>query len=147
MKRENKAIIKALGDDIKLIKFFEACMETNWNTQKAYKLVNPQVTDKTAKLMGWTYMQKLKASNINLVLEAQGLGTNSYFKQLKEGLGATKMEVVAVGVYEERPDHKVRRAYHRAQGVMLGIEKKKDEVINDNRIQINVVKYGDNDPV
>lgn len=141
------AVGKALGNNIRLIEFFYACLQTNWNTKDAYKLLHPETTDKAAYVEGWEFMQRLKKCNLGLVMEAYGMGISKYLDKLKEGLDATRMEAIGNGLYEERPDYKVRRSYHKAQGELLGLEGKKVEETNvNNGIQIQIVKYDDKDP-
>jgi len=125
-------------------------MENNWDTQDAYHKViefigKPKVTDGTATVQGWHYLQRIKQKHLELYLEAKGLGVNKYLDKLKEGLEATKMEPVGDGKYDERPDHKARRGYHRALGEMHGVEGKNIEVdASTNNIQINIISYDEN---
>lgn len=124
------AITKLLNGDKELAIFFMKWIECDRNATKAYMELHPDIDYHSARTLASRLLTKV---DISMVLEALGLGTDRYFKQLDEGLSAEKKMVVRKfkkgELVEEidltQPDHKTRRLYHEPLGKMLGLEKDK----------------------
>lgn len=121
---------EALGGDRELVLFFLAWIKHKRNATKAYLEINPNVTRESAAVLGG---KKVKQIDISVIAESYGLGSDTYFKTLKDGLEANRkrMELTdrdengrPVYEYFEEPDHMARRKYHEALGNILGIEGK-----------------------
>lgn len=126
-------IIKDEFEDVKDAIFFLEWLKCGQNCTKAYKNLHPECTEPSCRVLGSRQLAKV---NKSLVLEAFGLGYEAYINQLKDGLNATKYIETSPNEREEVPDHKTRRAYHKVQGEILGIEKPL-KIENINPIQLN----------
>jgi hypothetical protein len=76
---------EALGHDQELVLFFLAWLKHGRNATEAYLELNPNVKRESAAVLGSAKLRNIK---IELVLEAYGLGAETYLQQLKAGLGA-----------------------------------------------------------
>lgn len=135
-----EVLAEALGGDLELVLFFMTWVSCGRNSTKAYLKLHPEVTPKSASVLGARQLAKV---SIPVILDAYGLGVDTYLNQLKEGLNATKRVDVAiiqdgevVKGAEEVPDHKVRQHYHQTLGKLLSFEK--PEVPNV-KIQFNAL--------
>lgn len=127
---DNKSLAileEALNHDQDLILFFLTWIKHNRNGTKAYQELHPNVSYASARVMGSQHVAQLAKLNISVILAAYDLDQESYFKQLKDGMEATKWNDFTG---ENVPDHKVRRAYHETLGKILGIEQEKAPTIN-----------------
>lgn len=109
-----------MGNDDEVTLFFIEWVSNGRNAQKAYKAIKPDVTIQSAAVMGHRMLSRV---NLALVLDSYGLGVDTYFKKLKEGLSATRLFGKNAVKFA---DYKTRRAYHETLGVLHGIEKPKD---------------------
>ena len=143
-------LMEAVGGDEDLALFFLAWLKHNRVAWKAYKEIRPKVTNGTARVMGAQYITRI---NKRAIIESyDGLGLGSYLKQLKDGLTATKKEILVIGSGDEKetliedvPDHKTRRAYHRALGEILEMENVPTITVQQNNLQQNNVAALSND--
>lgn len=135
-------LLKALGDDEKLTLFFMTWVKHKRNATKAYQELHPGVSIEVAGVLGARRLGKVRETGgLTLILDAYGLGADTYFEQLHQGLNATKIiDAVMVDDYgqvqetdAEVPDHKVRRLYHQVLGKLHRIEKEE----NTNIVQVN----------
>lgn len=115
--------------------FFIAWLSEGRNATKAYLKLHPEVTEKSAGVLGSRMLGKVRR---DVVMQSYGLDINAYMTQLNEGLNATKLADDGEGVVE-LPDHKVRRDYHKTLGQLLGIEGGDAGV----QVQVNVQKATD----
>ncbi|NTW30638.1 MAG: hypothetical protein HGA33_05135 [Candidatus Moranbacteria bacterium] len=138
-------LMEAVGGDEELALFFLAWLKHDHVAWKAYKEIRPNVTDQSARVMGSQFLARI---NKRAIVESyDGLGLGEYLRQLKEGLLATKVSYErvknAAGDEEieimEAPDHKTRRAYHRALGEILEMENVPTISISQNNLQQNNV--------
>lgn len=123
-------IAKLIGD-IKLAMFFLEWIRCDRNATRAYQNLNPHVTDGSAKVLGNLTLSKIPVMEI---LSTFDLGVERYFRELDEGLKATKLygkDAI------EHPDYSSRRKYHEALGQILGVESKGVTVQNN---QFNFAK-------
>lgn len=123
--------LEAVIGDNEVTLFFLAWIKNNRNAKAAYQELHPTVDEGSAKTLGSRMLSKVDRS---LVLAAYGLDINAYMTQLKDGMGATRLEDDGEGIVE-RPDHKTRREYHKALGQIMGVEGK-----DVNNITVNVNK-------
>lgn len=107
---------KALGGDLDLVTFFVAWIKNGRNASKAYKELNPHVSDVSARTLGGRQLAKVDKREI---MRAYGLDEDVYFTQLREGIKATTPDQ---GTGEVLPDHKTRKGYHDKLGKLIGIE-------------------------
>lgn len=98
------------NNDQKLALFFVTWLQCGLNATQAYLEINPQVSRHSASTLGARMLAKV---GIPEILSAYGLGYETYFQQLKNGLTA---EVNGT------PDNRTRRQYHHVLGVILGFE-------------------------
>lgn len=135
---EKKALVEAVGGDIDLAVFFSNWLKCDRDSSKAYRMMHPNVTKGSARVLGCRMLQKV---NPSAILESYGLGINEYMEQLKEGLNAEKM--ISIGAGDDAsfipiPDHKTRRHYHRALGELHKLEGQSQPiVVNQNNLQQN----------
>ncbi|NTW29803.1 MAG: hypothetical protein HGA33_00820 [Candidatus Moranbacteria bacterium] len=137
-------LMEAVGGDEELALFFLAWLKHDRVAWKAYKEIRPKVTEGSARVMGGQFLARI---NRRAIIESyDGLGLGPYLQQLKDGLTATKKEVLTIGFGEDKevevfdvPDHKTRRAYHRALGEILEMENVPTISINQNNLQQNNV--------
>lgn len=104
--------------DMDLPLFFNEWLKNGRNATQAYKMINPHVSDESARTLG---SRKLAKVDKTAILSAYGLTFDKYFEKLKEGMDA-KARNEATGEMED--DFKTRRIYHRILGELLGLEKK-----------------------
>lgn len=107
---------KALGGDLDLVTFFVSWLKNGRNATKAYKELNPHVTDHSARILGSRQLAKVDKREI---MRAYGLDEDLYYKQLVDGTLAEKVDPTTG---EKLPDHKTREPYHKRLGTILGIE-------------------------
>lgn len=110
--------LEAIIGDTEVTLFFLAWVKNNRNAKAAYLELNPHVDDASAKTLGSRMLSRVDRS---LVLGTYGLDIKAYMDQLQEGIAATRLEDDGEGIVE-RPDHRVRREYHKALGQLIGVE-------------------------
>lgn len=131
---DTRELAKIMDGDMELAIFFMSWLRKGMNATAAYEELHPDVTHGSAMVLGHRWLSRV---NLQDIMEAYGLGHESYFQQMFEGLRANKNAVLRK--YDRKtgeliqeldlsgPDHKTRRYYHEAQGKILGIEKDKQE--------------------
>lgn len=130
-------ILQACNNNEEVAQFFLLWLKNGRDASKAYSALHPNITNGSAKTGGWRLLTQVDRS---LVAQAYGLGYDEYFKQLKEGLNAEKLQSINFEIHKVA-DHKTRRDYHKALGEIIGTEKK--EVAGGTAIQVNVGKAVD----
>lgn len=90
-------------------KFVESYIENNGNAGKAYKSINPNVTEDSAKELGKRMLKKVDIS-ISEILDKVGLSNPEVIKILKDGLTATRLSGTGEN-REEILDHTVISKY------------------------------------
>jgi len=128
-------VMEACGNDEKVAAFFLLWLQNGRRADLAYIGVNPNVTKRSAETLGSRMLSRVERS---VVAQAYGLGYDEYFKQLKEGLKATRLQSINFETHEV-DDHKTRRDYHKALGEIIGMEKPNGGGGN-TAIQVNVGK-------
>ncbi len=137
-----RKLTELLGNDDDLAQFFLEWLTNGRNAKRAYLKLHPEVSPRSAEVLGSKILRKIEVGD---VLAAFGLNSESYFKQLKEGMAAKtggilrKFDKFGNVVQEldlRRPDHKVRRLYHEPLGQMLGYENKKGDFIQQLNIAV-----------
>jgi len=111
------ALEKAFDNDLDNVLFFVSWVKNGRNATKAYLELNPNVDPASAQVMGSRRLAKIP---VGAVMKCYGLGLEEYFDQLKEGLGAMKLEDLSG---EKVPDHATRKGYHDKLGKLLGMER------------------------
>lgn len=125
-------IMEACNNDEHTAQFFLIWLQNGRSATDAYLSLHPGITRESAATLGSRELRKVERG---AVMEAYGLGFDSYMNQLAAGLQATKI----VGLQgDEVEDHKTRREYHKAQGEILGIERPAGG--GNTAIQVNVGK-------
>lgn len=107
--------------DPELLLFFNTYIKHNRNATKAYLELHPHVKESSASVIGSHVLARI---NKKALLYAYGLNEDFYLTQLQGGAEATKLEEDGEGGIVERPDHSVRRSYHKVLGELLGVETK-----------------------
>jgi hypothetical protein len=117
---DNKAgeLVKIFNNNLDLMLFFITWLKNGLNASKAYKKLHPEVTDHSARTLGSRELAKVDKTAI---MQSYGLDVETYFRQLKEGLKAIRLDAAG----QVFPDHKTRRAYHEVLGKLLNIEEEK----------------------
>lgn len=139
-----RELIDLLGgkDKTELAMFFMEWLNNGMNAKNAYLKFHPNITDRSAMVLG---SRELRKVDIPLILEALDMGTSSYFEQLKAGLNAGKTFIlkkydkngkIVKELSSHQPDHKTRRLYHEAQGKMLGFETNSPTSLVQNNFNI-----------
>ena len=122
-----------MGGDDEVTLFFIEWVSNGRNAAKAYRAIKPDVTAQSAKVMGSRMLSRV---NLSLVLDSYGLGVDTYFKKLKEGLSATRLFGKNAIIHA---DYNARRSYHEVLGTMHGLENKKEQGITFNFNTIGTV--------
>jgi len=134
------------GDDIRVARFFLAYLEMHENATKAYKHLNPHVTDKAAGVLGSRMLARVRKSAL---FDSVNMGLQRYLATIDEGLEATAVELVEVGEGEttklSRPDWETRTVYHGKLGNLLGLERKEGSGVAIQVNQNNVANLSDDD--
>lgn len=128
-KKISTQLIKKFDGKERLLRFFLAWLEHGRNGVKAYQSLHPACTYSSAGAISSQMLSEITAIDRNIVLEAYGIGQDTYLKKLKEGLEA----VDALG----NPDHRTRHLYHKDLGEILNFRKDGGDVniqINNNKI-------------
>lgn len=120
-----QALEKAFEGDKDLVLFFLTWVKNGQNATKAYLELNPHVDPASARVLGSRVLARV---NMQSILDIYGLGLETYMQQLKDGLTAIKSDITG----QTYPDHKVRDAYHKRLGELLGIEKGGTAPIENN---------------
>lgn len=128
-------VLEACGNDEKVAAFFLLWLQNGRDASKAYLGINPNVTKRSAETLGSRMLSRVERS---VVAQAYGLGYDQYFKQLKAGLQAKRLQSINFETHEV-DDHKTRRDYHKALGEIIGMEKPNGNGGN-TAIQVNVGK-------
>lgn len=127
-----KELVKLTGDE-EVALFLSEWMANGRNGRRAYMKLHPGVDKNVAAVLASRMLNKV---NLLEIYELFGVGKESYFKILKNGLHATTKKPHLIDrddkgrpVYEyvAEPDFHAIRKFHEAQGIGLGIERKKDE--------------------
>lgn len=92
-------------------------LSNGFNATVAYKKLHPNISDASARVLG---SRKLAKVNISAILAAYGIEYSDFFKQMKDGLGATKWNEFTG---ERVPDHRTRLEYLKVMGKMLDLIK------------------------
>ncbi len=108
------AIDELVEGDKELPLFLAEWLKNGLNASVAYKILHPNVSDASARVLG---SKKLTKINISAILAGYDLGYSDYMSGLKEGLAATKLNEQTG---EKVPDYKVRLEFHRILGRLLG---------------------------
>ena len=136
-----KALEKAFDGDKDLLLFFLSWLKNGQNGVKAYQELNPDTDYASAAVLASRLLKKV---NVESILSVYGLDADAYFKQLKEGLEATRTISAISGKeanggtvdFIDVPDHKTRKDYHDKLGKLLGYEVASNSVLNvDARTQ------------
>jgi len=128
-------LITIFDGDTDLALFYLAWIKNGLNASKAYKELHPEVKAHSADTLGSRLLSKVDKSAI---LDAYGLDQELYFKQLKEGVQAMKINNYTGEVTE---DHKTREKYHDKLGKHLGLEKDNNGPTQATQVNINLDKY------
>lgn len=111
------------GDEDRALFFLEWMMNGR-NAKMAYMSIKPDVSERTAEVMGSRWLSEVEKTAI---MAAYGVGVDKYFDTLAGGLEATRLHGSDA---IEHPDWNARRKFHQAQGEILGIERKSDVTVN-----------------
>jgi len=117
-----------LSDNKRFLVFFNEWCGNGLNAKKAYQKIHPDVTERSAQTLGSRMLRRVDTLDI---LDRYGLGIDIYMKQLKLGLNAELGS-------SRKPDHKVRRHYHKVLGKLLKKEDQEDDVTD-----LPVVRWGE----
>ncbi|MBI2600255.1 hypothetical protein HYW43_05045, partial [Candidatus Daviesbacteria bacterium] len=82
------AIDELVEGDKELPLFLAEWLKNGLNASVAYKILHPNVSDASARVLG---SKKLTKINISAILAGYDLGYSDYMSGLKEGLAATKL--------------------------------------------------------
>lgn len=107
-------IDEMLRGDKELPIFLSEWLGNGLNASAAYKVLHPNVSDASARVLG---SKKLAKINISAILAGYDIGYNDYILGLKEGLNATKLNEQTG---EKVPDYRTRLEFHRILGKLLG---------------------------
>jgi len=120
-----------LGLEDRELIFFLKWLECGMNATKAYKALNPNVSDASARVIGSRWLARV---NTPLVLDALGIGAERYLGMYDEALGATSSESVPYQVKNKKgemvtkykrvatPNWDVRERFHKRLGQILKFE-------------------------
>lgn len=133
-----KQIIELIGEP-ELALFFITWMGNGLNATQAYKELHPDVTQGSAEVLGHRWLSRVKPQ---VLLGVYKLGPDRYFKQLDEGLNATKWNDFTG---EREPDHATRRPYHDKLGRILGIEQTGPSTLIQNNGEMTLEFSGGNE--
>lgn len=133
-------VIDIFEDDQDLLLFYLAWIKNGLNASKAYQELHKDVTEHSARTLGSRLLAKVDK---RLVMQAYGLDLDRYFKQLREGLDAEKVNEFTGEMY---PDHTTRKPYHDKLGKHLGLEKDKAliEFNQQNNTFVTLDKFMEN---
>jgi hypothetical protein len=120
---------KTLGSKERVL-FYLTWLKHERNATQAYLELHPKVSEHSARTLGSRMLANI---DVKVIANAYGLDHQSYFKQLREGVDATKRDQLTG---EVEPDHKARLPYHTKLGKLLGIE---DNAAN--QIQVNILNH------
>lgn len=121
-------ILEACGNDEEVAQFFLVWLQNGRNATKAIMAIHPEYKNEhTASVVGSRLLGRVDKSQL---AKAYGISYEAYFNQLRDGMNAMKGK--------NKPDHKVRRDYHKAAGEILGIEQKSNG--NNTAVQVNIGK-------
>jgi len=123
-------LLEIFNNDLELMDFFNEWSTNGHNATKAYLRFHPNCTEKSASVLGARVLGKVNKAEI---MREFGLDENAYFKQLNDGLNATKWNDFTG---DREPDHKTRLPYHDKVGRMLGIESEQQP--NQTNVQVNI---------
>lgn len=125
-------LLEACNNDLELLEFFNEWSVNGHNATRAYLKVKPKSTEGTARVVGSRMLAKVDKA---VIMREYGLDENAYFKQLREGVEATRWNDLTG---DREPDHKTRLPYHDKVGKLLGIESEQQP--NQTNVQVN---FGD----
>ncbi len=129
---ELEQLEKAFSGDLDLVLFFVSWVKNGRNATKAYKELNPQVSEASAQVLGSRQLAKIDRL---AVMKSYGIGLEEYLQQIKEGHEATKWNDFTG---EREPDHSTRKAYNDKIGKLLGIENENNTLNQYNIDKIEV---------
>lgn len=130
-KLDSNKLLKIFNNDQGLLEFYNEWVSNGKNATRAYLKLHPNVKVESAKVLGHN---KLTSINFKVIMREYGLSEDVYFKQLGEGINATKWNDFTG---DREPDHKTRLPYHDKVGKLLGIE---SDQPNQTNVQVN---FGD----
>ncbi len=137
------AVLEECGGDAALAAFIAEWMKNGMNATKAYKKLHPEVTERSARVLGARQLTKV---NISAILAIYDLGIDKYVEKLRDGLSAKSPVVWDGKVVDYYDDYRVRRQYHKALGELHGLEGRKSDTpsvsVNiNNGIQVTFKDY------
>lgn len=113
---DTKALEKIFNGDLDLMLFYVAWIKNGLNSTKAYLELHPELTRESAQVLGSRQLAKIDRQ---VIMKSYGLDDDLYFKQLVDGIDATKWNDFTG---EREADHKTRQGYHDKLGKLLAIE-------------------------
>lgn len=93
-------IDEMIGGDKEIALFLSEWLKNGLNASAAYKILHPNVSDASARVLG---SKKLAKINISAILAGYDIGYSDYILGLKEGLSAMKFNELTG---EKVPDYK-----------------------------------------
>lgn len=127
-KKDIRELEVAFDGNLDLVLFFLKWIEKGQNATQAYLALHPNVDTASAAVLGSKILRKI---NIQAVMEAYGLGLETYLTQLRDGIEAKKRDQFTG---EVEADHKTRAPYHDKLGKLLGIEQEHSNL----NLQVNI---------
>ncbi len=110
----NLSLMEEIVGDKEVPIFLAEWLKNGLNASAAYKVLHPNVSDASARVLG---SKKLTKINISAILAGYDLGVNDYILGLKEGLAALKFNELTG---EKVADYRTRLEFHRILGKLLG---------------------------
>ncbi len=132
-----------MGGDKSLVLFYLTWIKKGLNATQAYLELHPNVKKGSARVLGSRTLARLTKVDLSIILSSYGLDVNVYFRQLRDGLNASRARPEMVGrdkrgrpiyTYVDEPDHQTRKAYHDKLGKLLGLE----EEGGNTAVQVNI---------
>jgi hypothetical protein len=127
---DTNLLLEAFKGDQEILLFYVTWIKCGMNATEAYRELHPNVTYGSARELG---SRQLARIDKKILMRAYGLDEQKYFKQLTEGLDATKWNDFTG---DREADHKTRKAYHDKLGKLLELEEDKSPVTIDQRTLI-----------
>lgn len=119
----DKLLVLADGD-VGLAEFLGLWLMNGNNATKAYQKLNPDVSPKTARVLGSRLLTKVDKLAL---LSSVGLGVSEYLNGFKKGLNAKNVIYASseglITDTKQVADNPTREKYHRRLGAILGLEK------------------------
>jgi hypothetical protein len=135
------------GGDKELALFAATYIKNELNASKTYKILHKKCSDDSCRVLGSRMVAKLAKVNINLLLGITNCGEDLYIQKIKDGLGASDVELKAITTGKGKkkkitlkeiikPNHSVQIEYHNKLGKLLGFEGKENNA-NSVAVQVN----------